>query len=147
VKKLSEIVRDRRASGVYVLQGTVGAAEVREIAKAHELAFFHLRGRGVEDKDRFFQEAATVLNFPEYFGHNWDAFEECLTDMSWLPAPGYLILCEDLESFRQQARDDYQTFLAISRDAASFWKDSGKAFFVVLLDAGRLDPEIASIEL
>lgn len=147
MKKLSDIVGDRRASGVYVLQGAVGTAEVQEVANMHDLAFFHVRGRGVEDKDRFFQEAATVLNFPEYFGHNWDAFEECLTDMSWHPAPGYLILCEDLESFRQQARDDFQTFLAISRDAASFWKDQGKAFFVVLLDTGRQDLGIASIKL
>jgi len=141
------MVTDRRASGVYVLQADADAAQVWEIAKQHGLAFLHVRGKHVGDKDAFFQEAAAVLNFPEYFGHNWDAFEDCLTDLSWQPAPGYLILCEHLESFSEQSRDDFETFLAISRDAASFWKDHGKGFFVVLLDTGRRDPGIASIEL
>ena len=34
---------------------------------------------------------ATQLQFPDYFGENWDAFDECLRDLSWLPA-GQVIL-------------------------------------------------------
>jgi hypothetical protein len=31
------------------------------------------------------------LKFPDYFGWNWDALDECLRDLSWLP-PGRVIL-------------------------------------------------------
>jgi Barstar (barnase inhibitor) len=34
---------------------------------------------------------AEQLRFPGYFGWNWDAFEECVRDLSWLP-PGRVIL-------------------------------------------------------
>jgi Barstar (barnase inhibitor) len=33
-----------------------------------------------------------VFRFPDYYGHNYNALNECLRDLSWLPAPGY-VLC------------------------------------------------------
>lgn len=42
--------------------------------------------------DQFLQRIATAFEFPDYFGANWDALlDECLTELSWIPAEGYCI--------------------------------------------------------
>lgn len=41
----------------------------------------------VVSKERLFRKYAQDLKFPGYFGGNWDAFEECLRDLSWLKMP------------------------------------------------------------
>ncbi len=35
-------------------------------------------------KEKLLSVLAAKLRFPTYFGHNWDALEECLRDLSWL---------------------------------------------------------------
>jgi len=38
---------------------------------------------------------AEGLKFPDYFGWNWDALEECLGDLSWLDAPSGVVLLHE----------------------------------------------------
>jgi hypothetical protein len=38
-------------------------------------------GRASRTRAAFFNEAARALDFPDYFGHNWDALLDCLRDM------------------------------------------------------------------
>lgn len=46
---------------------------------------------GITGKFELLNALAAVLCFPDYFGGNWDALEECICDLSWLP-PGDVIL-------------------------------------------------------
>jgi len=66
-------------------------------------------------------EHARALDFPDYFGHNWDALEECLTDLEWLPAKGYILLITDAGCVLPDDEEEYETFLEILRDAGEAW--------------------------
>jgi hypothetical protein len=71
-------------------------------------------------------ECARALDFPDYFGHNWDALEECLADLEWLPAKGYILLLTDAGCVLPDDEAEYETFLEILRDAGEAW-GSGQA--------------------
>ena len=72
------------------------------------------------------KEFARALDFPDYFGHNWDALEECLADLEWMPAKGYILLIVDAAQVLPDDEDEYETFLEILSDAGEAW-GSGQA--------------------
>lgn len=66
-----------------------------------------IRGRRAATRDLLFHEFAAALQFPSYFGHNWDAFDECINDLQdWLPATAYvLILTQADQVLAKEPRD------------------------------------------
>ena len=54
-----------------------------------------LRGANMEKRDGFYNELGAALQLPLYFGKNWDALDECLADLEWLPADAYLLFFAD----------------------------------------------------
>lgn len=39
-----------------------------------------------------FDEFGATMQFPDYFGENWPALDECLSDLSWMPAKAYAVV-------------------------------------------------------
>lgn len=37
-----------------------------------------------ETEYSMFNKYYNILHFPDYFGFNWDAFDECISDLSWI---------------------------------------------------------------
>ena len=42
---------------------------------------YSINGANCPDKMSLFKEFSTALNFPDYFGDNWDSFEEIMFDL------------------------------------------------------------------
>ena len=53
---------------------------------------------------------ARVLDFPLHFGRTWDALEDCLTDLGWLPGAGYQLVVSSADRLLAQNSEDYATF-------------------------------------
>lgn len=80
-----------------------------------------IKGGKCRTPSGLFAEFAQVLKFPDYFGENWDALEECLADLEWLPAKGYVLLFTDAEKILPDDEEDFATFLEVMSDAGEAW--------------------------
>jgi RNAse (barnase) inhibitor barstar len=80
-----------------------------------------IRGRHCKTPANLFAEFAQALEFPDYFGQNWDALEECLADLEWVPGKGYILLITDAEDVLPDDEDEYETLLEVLRDAGEAW--------------------------
>ncbi len=147
MKRLSEMLKDPGTSGVYLLEESPSVEQLDKLTCERGFAFFHLEGQDVRDKDQFLKQVARALGFPEYFGNNWDALADCLTDMSWHEKDGFVILYDHFDSLAQYSPRDFEMALDIFKESAEFWHKRGKALLVLLYGKSRQVAELPGIHL
>ena len=69
-------------------------------------------------KEKLLSVLAAKLRFPSYFGHNWDALEECLRDLSWLGDRPRVVIVHEAFPF-SAAGDSLATYQSILADAVA----------------------------
>ncbi len=80
-----------------------------------------VRGRNCTIARDLFKEWGAALQFPSYFGENWDAFEECLLDLEWLPAKGYVFILTNAHLILRNSPQELHVFTDILNHAAGVW--------------------------
>jgi RNAse (barnase) inhibitor barstar len=112
---------------------------------ANEMRVVPVRLVAVRDKNAFLNALAKALQFPEYFGHNWDAFYDCLLDLEH-GGNGTLLVLRDASGFARAEQDEFAAAVDTLADAADYWKGEGKALLVVVeLETPALAPELAEV--
>ncbi len=95
-------------------------------------ALRHLRGTKMRTLQALFDETAASLQFPPYFGENWDALDECLNDLDWLPVGPCTLLLLDTQHLLDRAEPaDRATLAEVLKAAAEAWNGS-RPFHVIL---------------
>ena len=136
---------DDETGGVFFLPRHESPRDVQAAAKRAKFAFFHIEGKNISRKEQLLNHVATALRFPNYFGGNWDALEECLTDMEWVDAPGYLIYFDNIDGLLAAQPDQFETFVEICRDAVGSWKEDGTPM-VILLSGAKAPKGVAKLK-
>ena len=130
--------------GVWFVPGGIDPKAVQAPAKRAGFAFFHIEGKNIGRKEQLLNHVATALHFPKGFGHNWDALEECLTDLEWVDAEGYVIYYDHIDPLLEKHPDQFETLVEILRDAVASWKEDGAAM-VVLLSGAKAPKGVAKL--
>jgi RNAse (barnase) inhibitor barstar len=133
---LLEILHDSGKAGVYRL-----SLPLSMLGAASRHAGYHyveVELEDVYDEAELLAALAEALEFPDWFGRNWDALADCLMDLTWLDAPGFVIVLKDCDSLMEHNPDDFATALEVFADAAAYWHETETPFWVF---AGCEDPQ------
>ena len=102
-----------------------------------------LRGAKMRSLEAMDNEFGAVMQFPDYFGENWGAFKDCLTDLAWMPAKAYVLVIVDADQVlvdtpESQFKILYKTLTTVSQEWAEpislgeWWDRPAIPFHVVM---------------
>ncbi len=133
--KLLQRLSDASRSGVYRV---ARPDEVLDATQGSRLRVSRIVLAGVRDKAALLASVSHAMRFPAWFGANWDALQDCLTDLSWLEAPGHVLL---VEQSTELPAADFAEFTDVLASVAEHWAGRGRPFFAVFVDGPpRLPP-------
>ncbi|MEJ0046507.1 MAG: barstar family protein [Rhodospirillales bacterium] len=95
----------------------------------------------VYDKATLLAALAPTLELPDWFDGDWDTLEDCLMDLAWLDAPGYVIVLKDCDALMEENPDDFTVALEVFDGAAAYWHETERPFwvFVGCEDSGEFE--------
>jgi len=132
VGALAPVLSGRRPPAIYRFGSRAKPASVLADLDDAGWRGFHLDGRTVEDKAGFLVAIGTAMAFPGYFGRNWDALDECITDLEWAPATGYVLLYDNVRRFAGNDPTAWKTARSVLSDAVSYWSSTPTPLYVLL---------------
>ncbi|MDB9513546.1 barstar family protein [Kamptonema animale CS-326] len=132
MKQLLEVIKGDRQPGLYGVTGEIKIDELSSLCQQHGLQFFHIEGKDIASKTDLLKASAKAMSFPAYFGSNWDAFEDCITDLDWVAAKGYILLYSQPENFARNNPSDWATAIDIFRSAVEYWQATSTPMSVLI---------------
>jgi hypothetical protein len=122
------IISGQAIPQIYRLDSDVAPEELAAMLQEQDGELFYLDGAEMTDKAQLMQEFAAVLNFPDYFGGNWDALRDCLGDVSWLDEDAtHCVLL-----FDRWEKCTSPDLIDILQDAIAGWTEAADAVYVLL---------------
>jgi RNAse (barnase) inhibitor barstar len=128
---LQAVLADADKAGVYHLPH-MDKKQILAAAKAEGFAAFRINLAKASNKEQMLAAIAKALKFPDWFGHNLDALADCLADMAWKPADGYVVLLEHCDGIHGKAEADFVNALQIFEQAANDWREEAIPFWCLV---------------
>jgi RNAse (barnase) inhibitor barstar len=72
----------------------------------------------VSSNEQLFEALSQALRLPDYFGRNWDALDECLHDLSWIPERHIMLIHDALPGLDEES---LRMYIRLLDRAAEHW--------------------------
>lgn len=121
-------------SGVYYVEKSSNARLIRKAASTNGLDHTFIDLKKSHDKNSFLKTVADALKFPSYFGMNWDALNDSLTDMSWKLAAGQVIVFTNFNSIFENMAAEVEIIRNIFDSSTQHWRQRKVQFYIVIFE-------------
>jgi RNAse (barnase) inhibitor barstar len=105
---LTTVLEDPGQAGIYHLPPG-GRPMLKAAAERSGLACFEVGLADFGGIEAVLAKIGQDLQFPEWYGQNYDALKDCLSDFSWADAPGYLLIIAGAERLRTEQPAAFET--------------------------------------
>ncbi|MEP6942885.1 MAG: barstar family protein [Betaproteobacteria bacterium] len=116
------------SAGVRDWSGATDA--LKSAAAAATLRFRQIDLHGVASKAELMTTLGKGLGLPPHFGANWDALADAIEDSDWLGPHGLALVLRHTAPYRKAHPADWETLTDIMGEAAEYWRDLHKPFWV-----------------
>ena len=132
MSKLLQRLMDPSRSGVYRIRAL---DDLLEVLRGSDVDCVRISLRGARSKEAMLRALADALQFPQWFGANWDAAEDWLGDLSWRGTRPRVLVFEDFEM-----SDELGILLDVLASSAEYWAGRASSFFAVFVDPQKTLP-------
>jgi RNAse (barnase) inhibitor barstar len=132
MNSLDQLLSNLTLSGACVTREP--AASLSAIASSKGYGVYRLVLADIADKAALMKRFQDALGFPDWFGHNWDALEDSLTDMSWHDVVGYVLLIDGGADLRRSAKPLFDTLVDVLRATADYWRGAERPFWAFFIN-------------
>lgn len=139
---LAALLAGRTPPGLYRWRSGFEVADVRHAVDHAGWTFGYVDGLHAQTKSEFLREIGEALDFPDWYGQNFDALADCLTDVD--DGDGTILLWDGWGAL---ARGEPRAFsVALSVFGTRVNADRGGPFAVLLRGDGPDVPGVESLD-
>lgn len=129
---IKALLQGEYSPGIYRLEESASYEQLAVLIQAHGFHLFYIDLKQVSGKADFLTKSAIAMQFPKYFNKNWDAYEECIRDLGWCKAKGYILLYDNIDSFVENEPLQWKVALEILESTIVFWNEIHTSMYVLL---------------
>ena len=124
----TDTLTNTEISGVYEIpEGGVEA--LLAAAEANKYLVYRVDLRKARSREQMLGLVGEGLELPAWYGANYDALMDCLCDLNWVPAPGYVIILENCHNIATLAPPEFNMMIDVFAEAANAWREEDKPFW------------------
>jgi RNAse (barnase) inhibitor barstar len=121
---------DLNRAGFHSLKTPEAVVRLMDTCETSSLHYLAVDIADAHNRAQLFHRLAETLEFPDYFGNNWDALYDVLCDEAWFGDTGVVLHLKHTTAFERLAPNDWLALCETFKEAIDYWRSSDLPFWV-----------------